>query len=305
LKHSTEQNTALEERINTLLFSPKKIFSSWSNVESSSKADLFLFPEWHANKEYRKTMNRYINEHYREGDIVLVEGIPAGTAERNQQVEYLKEGIPVYGWEPQNFKELIAGSSVQKLQEMLKEMKAFPSKFMPMAYDFEAIGSHLDVVISEFQKLAAYFDPKMPPAKIEAEIKRCYEGSKTKDNPREVFQVVIVLLLKKLEDKQEKAFLDHETPDEIEKVIKNVRQRNLSLVTEIQRYHAQGKRVFVIAGAAHFLHWPFSVSSSALKEIHACLREHKFVMCAEKNMRTSLVMLFNRQFFSHLKKVEP
>jgi hypothetical protein len=202
LKHSPQRNAGLEERINALLFNPKKHFSSWGNSDGS-EADLFLFPELHMHKEYRKTVKRYINTHYRKGDVVLVEGIPAGTAARNQQVKYLKEGVQVFGWEPKNFEKLMDASGITRHKKMLQKIEEFCTVTMDKKYDFEAMGERLDTIAAEFQKLAAYFDPQRQ--HIVEMVRDAYKMCKDQPDPGESFRYVMLQLAEKLAKKQEAA----------------------------------------------------------------------------------------------------
>lgn len=303
--HVAYKNTALKNRIHALVFPPKKFLSSWGNVDSI-EANVFVFPETHTHKNYRKIVNQYINDHYREGDVVLVEGVVAGKAKRNQQVKDLKEGIQVFGWDHPHFKDLANLAVLSKHQHMLAKMERLITELQSKKYDFACFGTMLGKITSEIQKLASYFEPTMSSSDIEAWVKAFYEKSKGADDPRGLFQALVLMAVRSFEKNQEKAFYNHFSSEDVKKVFKSIQLRNQSLVGEIQKYRALGKRVFVIAGSSHLLWRPLGdMAPSVLNEVHSCLKKQKFVMLAEKEELTDKVMKLNKDLFSSLKKVEP
>lgn len=111
IKHwsKTTKDVNIENyREKTLRVWVKKYLVGLGNANASS-ADVTCFGEKHLDKPYRVYAAHFINANYREGDIVLVEGVKAGeivSPKEHQQTRNITIDCLVQGWEPENFKEL-------------------------------------------------------------------------------------------------------------------------------------------------------------------------------------------------------
>lgn len=76
----------------------------------------------------------------------------------------------------------------------------------------------------------------------------------------------------------------------LEEILSAVGERNASLINEVAKYRKEGRRVFIIAGASHFLQFPAPHKSSA--NVKKALQEHKFIIITrKKKFRNALARL--------------
>ena len=192
---SSYKNPELKKRLESYWYTAQRFFATWGNSKASEAA-VFCFPERHTDKEYRKAVNNFINNHYREGDIVLTEGEKAGCFKRNQQVKYLDPAIPVAGWEPDNYEEIHSKIPfIREHRQMLDKIDAFSKEFLSIIHaeePYDAIQSSLDNIIIKLAELAAYFDPSMSKQRIEDVVHMMYQECKTKEKPCVCFAMCLM-----------------------------------------------------------------------------------------------------------------
>jgi hypothetical protein len=301
-KSTHYKNLSLHLRLKTLLHHPKRNFVVFGNA-SVETAEIFCFPEVHDDKKYRNATANFINEHYREGDVVLIEGQRAGVPGRNQQVERVKRHVQVFGWEPENFKSVAQTDTMRHHKEMVTKLKV-PYEEIIKDINFEnpdlsILESRLAPFIAKTQELATYFDPKgkrKHPNTQEC-VEKFFLMIKNKEISFEVFRALLILVLKELEDRQEEELYTHMKKKDVEFLLHGIQERNHCLCQEIQKYRAAGKRVFVIAGASHFLRRFFSHKKSDTEEIKSLLRQHHYVVLGNKEVMTRKACWLNRDLF--------
>jgi len=72
-------------------------------------AEVIGICELFSDPDNSKFCGKILSEHYRDGDVILVEGVDANTkiaAKQVQQTMFLSKPAEIYGWEPVGFKEL-------------------------------------------------------------------------------------------------------------------------------------------------------------------------------------------------------
>ncbi len=260
-----------------------------------SSAQIIGFPEEHFDRLYQTSVAPLINALYKEGDVILVEGREAGKAgERSahKATEDLKEDCVIMGWEPQNFKELHGAfrKSEAKYQELLACGDYLKTHFSVegslTTSQITDLRLKVNELVGKIEKLNEYYQ-STDPCVLEAKSFLCdlfeklTNGTLFADNPMGVFSTWTFKILSRLEKEAPLAMHTNMTPEERKEVFKTVPIRNASLVAEIDKYLNMGKRVFVIAGAAHLLRYP---SIYGVEEVRDILQKNQFALVAKKDL---------------------
>lgn len=266
-------------------------YLKWVGNASVRDAKVICFGERHGDRAFRAAVQQFINENYREGDIVLIEGVKAGEIVKprdTQLTRELKENCLVMGWEPQNFKELNQnglGVHKAKYQELLALIKLFettfpenclfnPTEISLLKNSFEEIGNKI-------LELNQYYQSKTPGVK---NVKNFFSNllqhviEQKFQEPRICVLYAISKILSELEKVQEKALYKNLSSEANESLMKNASLRDPSLIHEISKYRQEGRRLFVIGGLAHFLQTPYTSENQVKKE----LAKHQFVVLGRR-----------------------
>lgn len=266
----------------------------WVGNTSLKDAQVFCFGEKHGDHAYREVVQQFINENYREGDVVLIEGFKAGEVIKacdSQLTQKLKENCLVMGWEPQNFKELnqngfkLHHAKYQELLELMKQFETtFPENFSFTQSEIPLLKKSLEEIGDKVQELNQYYNSKdwevLKVKELFSNLLQQVSEQKFK-NPRVLIFYAICETLSKLEKEQGKALYKNLTTDAQKHLLKNAPLRDLSLIQEISKNRHDGRRIFVIGGLAHFIQTPYASSKNQVKEE---LAKHQFVVVGRKKM---------------------
>lgn len=249
--------------------------------EKPEKAQVFCFPENHLGQNEREAWGDIINKYYRPGDIILIEGLVAGKVGKAKSYSisrYINPKYPVQGWEPPNYKEIMAVSPGHvKFVKKLEQLNAFAEEGIKFPKDDQG----LENILERYRKLANYFssDKKLTEQWIndlKLDIEKCDDGQDF------MFQYIMCTAIEKIEKKIDRAqFAKISRSDDL-KLIGTIEERNRSLCDEIEKYSDPSRRVFVIAGFAHFLKHPSPFNSDDTIQIKQTLEQIPYVMYAEK-----------------------
>lgn len=218
--------------------------------------DIIALCEDHNTKSHRLANAHLILQNYQEGDAVVVES----TEDQpywHQQVEYLSKIVPLFGWDSE-----IARKSVDEL-----------------SYKIHAVLDKIDAL-----------DVKINSSDIRPEELFLDVQDILNDIPEKYhFESVKILM----SDEQILTYLCRKALPHFLSLIANVYgnrewaniarcdpERNRSLIQRIEEVKKNYKRVFVIAGAAHFVGeevWGQQLSEN-IKEVQSYLLSKKFVV---------------------------
>lgn len=259
-------------------------------------ARVICFAEKHGNSSFRAGVAYLINSHYRDGDIILGEGLEVGKTRetrKHQQVGNVRPGLIVHGWEPKNFQEMQNNWSPFKkadqmhgeikkqfdLFEYLKEKDIYTSK------ETEDLKLKIDRLINKIEELNKYYKSKSPRVlRVREALEGIFEKFKNKTLDKDgkhgvMLYYCIILMLEDLEKEQEKALYRKITFAEARKIIENCSERNSSLSREIHQQRKQGRRIFVPGGATHFLE---GFGDDSCKKVKNTLKQDKFITIVAK-----------------------
>lgn len=273
----------------------------WVGNTSVNKAQVFCFGEKHGDQAYRAAIQQFINENYREGDIVLIEGVKAGEVIKPsdcQLTRELKENCLVMGWEPQNFKEINQKAfelHEAKYQELVALMKPFETTFPEECRfnqtEIPLLKKSLEEIGDKVLELNQYYrskDPGVMQVKVFfSNLLQQVTQQKFKE-PRACVVYAIGQVLAKLERVQEKALYRNLTPEAQKHFLRNAALRDPSLIHEISKNRKEGRRVFVIGGLAHFIQTLHYTSENQVKKE---LAKHQFVVVGRKTIMNKLSRL--------------
>ena len=281
---ATVEQDALLRRykpLNQVIF--KTFFVPLGNAPLS-RANVICFPEGHTDKVYHKYTVWMINQHYKEGDIILVEGFPAGKTSENSRIEpLLNQKCQIQGWEPADFEK--HGFAVfDKHKKMLdrvngltqKMYDALPNKVRFAAEDIKYLKELLEKTFyPEYAQLATYYTTNDHPVTDLKQLKilvlEFFQKLENQafDNDVGAFndwikQRGLHLLENELDVAYEKVEV---SPEQRKKISVSGTYRNIALCEEINKYRKLGKKVFVIAGLAHLLLEGHCIDLSLTKKV--------------------------------------
>lgn len=266
-KNQTHRNSTLEHRLQSIWAKALPLSSKHPDNQPvilgnsrPSAAQLFGCPEDHTNKSWRLEMGKFINQHYRSGNIILIEGLPVGKVGKAGSYS-ITHGVnpdyPVQGWE--------SAKSLDEFEKKLPKRAEWRKKSDELiAWTKEDIKypssqDQFDLVIERYRALANFFYSNNSKVNSSIELIRSNFTKLNNAQNRDVaFHYLIITLLKNLENNADQAQFAFLTPAENQIVIDSIKERNISLCQEIEKHLAAGKRVFVIGGAAHFLQHRFN-----------------------------------------------
>lgn len=274
----------------------------------SSEAKVICFPEQHGDSTYRASIAQLINSLYKEGDVVLVEGLEAGEvipANSHQQTRNVKPNCIVNGWEPENYKTL-NDAFFKEANAKYKELEACCHYFRDnlrmkgnmTAEEIITIKLKLDDLVEKIKNLNEYYKSQ---SNLILGAKKIFEDvfEKLKNGTLSecgshgaVLYYIITCILRELEKNQEEALYKNETPEALKEVFKSVPLRNASLVKEIIKHRQEGRKVFVVAGASHLLEYPSPYVGC--KEVHEALKKDKFILIPSKSLFNAKIAQLNR-----------
>lgn len=267
-------------------------FQKFGNTNLSA-ADIYCYGEVHTDDTMRKKIGEDINNRYRPGDIILVEGLEAGkivkAKDGPQTQKYLNPDFDVQGWEPENFEDLIAPFTAHH-KVMLKKLtdtydsivKAIPSSNDYTSAELDHLKAQLPIFVQSYKELCEYFNhdkENLPQGEMVFNyFSEVFEIQKLKfDSKIDVFKYVIAKFLSKLEKKQTRALYAYHNPEGVTAALASIKPRNATLCQEIEKCREQGKRIFLIGGYAHFLHTK-SNKEEGVDEFQDTLKKHKFTL---------------------------
>lgn len=269
----------------------KRFFKGVGNADVG-QSNLFVFPEEHTDYVYRKTVGKFISDHYRKGDVILVEGQKASKtkkAQDHEQTRHVTVDAQVQGWEPENFDEYIP-ASMKRNSEKAKEIGTLflwiagkvPTKINNQDKDLKEFYQALPEFIEKYHELAAYFQVANPVTvdDIKKAFKKVFE--KGLDNPSAVLKMLLLMQLRPLEEKSAETRFTNITAAELVKMKAGIIPRNKTLCKLIEKTRAAGNRVFVIAGEAHILRQPWREDAPYTHEIKDTMRKHSYVVLSHR-----------------------
>lgn len=169
------RDNKLNKRIHSLWEKkfPNKIFPYALALGNSSleKAEVICIAEQHGLKSSKEVMAHIINRYYREGDIILLESLKAGTEKRAEEIfgPLLKKGLIVKGWDVEGLDSIF--NTVDKKYEELIKRKEEIVKLFPGKQGEAANYAEIQVKLNQFSKdLPHYFEYFISDKKL-AEIK--------------------------------------------------------------------------------------------------------------------------------------
>ncbi len=266
-------------------FWEKRYFIKFGNTQSNGEFQVRCYGEEHGKKFYRKQVCEDISKNYRPGDIILVEGVVAGTkiTKNDMQTTSGLEGdkYDIEGWEPENFEQLQPEFIVEfkQKEKSLIELTEATSQ----AIDDYSNSKNLDEFIkntsgfvSKYNELVAYFSPENKPLPQDF-INRLSESASKAENPMLFMKVILLKLTAQLTKNVEKRLYKRSTTEDINTIRNGIALRNKSLHDQIEKYAMDGRRVFVLGGQSHFLFDDDGIGPKEfLKPVHDALSKHKF-----------------------------
>ncbi len=257
-----------------------------TNIE---ECKLFCFAELHTDWEFRDYFTQVIQKYYQEEDIILVEGhslYKKVSYKQSTQLLQLNGDYLIYGWEPENIEEIstyfnLHANMHDQLIQFGKSIKRRLSGINPST---DKEWSELQVIFKEaaekITELNQYYQSDHDQIlNIHEILQDVYKGLRNKtfvfielDKGLTCF---IRKILKKLEKCQEKALYSNLGENALNEIYDAVPVRNESLIHSINKWLAEGKKVFVIAGAGHFINFPNKPCSDTVQE---CIQKRNFIL---------------------------
>lgn len=231
------------------------------------KAQVFCFAESHGNLLMRKAQGKFINKHYNpETDIILVEGFVSGkvvSAKESQMTQYVDKSYKVQGWEPKEWEELRSKLSFHKKFDGMKKIEeeillsliaTLPNEAHPSRAAFKDYETKLKELQPQIKEFVSYYvkDTKSQDQAID-QLNKLHEVVLSLGESAATLKVAFAQIMKTIRVDNEKAIYRYVTPEDMKLLKTTFNNRNISLCTDLKKYADQGKRIFLIAGAAHLL----------------------------------------------------
>lgn len=301
----TEDGKKIHQKIKD--FWQKKNVTGLGNSQLD-QAKVICFAEDHKDKCFRDAIAQIINEKYQKDDIVLVESADAGVeCDLKDILKDVKEGCIAWGWDcKENLK---SGQIIKKkfenqenkLNEFLhfacvEEIKTLGEKKENLTKEeIVKLKIHIDELVKKVSDLNNVYQSQDDCiVNLEYYLNLAYnqliEGElKNKIVFYAAVQVVYATF-------QSSAYNIIYKPDnfsfqEVESIYSDVKQRNASLIAEIEKYRKVGpenRKIFVIVGQSHVLK---QSSLPSCEDVKACLFKDKFVTITRRSRLTRALNL--------------
>lgn len=281
----------LEKRLTTLWQKtyPKKPIPAFAQYFSNNKevsldnVDLFLFGEQHTKASHRKFIGEVINHYYRPGDLILVESDSGEQIEQKDcdQLKFVNPGCEVKGWDlkKDQYQQTKPIVTLHKIENLCS---AFSSNFIPESK--EKIFKELDSFISEVDPLLSFFVPNSNDRsktlkQAQETITALIRNGTIKSSAELEFAALELMLPKKIYEKAEKLKHKYSTAEDLKKMKEQVAERNTLLAKTIEENCRPGRRIFVVAGAAHLaqLKMPKNLQTN-IDLVKTAIKKHNFVL---------------------------
>lgn len=265
-----------------------------------SEAKIVCFAEDHLDKSFQTSVAQLINAHYKEGDVVLIEGVEADKiieANDYPQTRNLKPSCIVKGWEDENFK-TITDETFKESRAMHKALMAcydvfsenLPSEGTLTVEQISLVKIKLHEFLEKINKLNEYYKSKYI-SQGKVFLENLFENLKTGSLSLTAFKGGLACIMSELEKNQYKAFYKNATHNQVKEAKKTANVRNESLIREISKYQNNKQRIFVIAGKAHLL--PMGYRHVSVKEVQATLQKDKFIIITRNSLFTRVLARIN------------
>lgn len=278
---------------------------------SIAEAQVICLCDYHQDPAHQRIMGSLIDRLYNENDIVLVEGNEINdevNSRKHFQTRFINSSVNVEGWEPYGYHEnqknifpagIILSSKLDKVKVKILEW---------------TISNNLDIIESACNDLLALLEELETKKEILKNQKNSLVlqinnflhdlSKKTIDKEKKnsnlqtntfFNETLTSLVFGQFSNFTHNAILKNNALNFIDKIallitqivadtpldrkqwhllLEEVTQRNISLISQINKWTSLGKRVFVCAGAAHLLSFPKFENFNIQKE----LSNYKFVI---------------------------
>lgn len=284
------KNEQLNERIKEIWDKahPHQIFPENFCFGNSTpkRAQLFCFAEDHTNMTFRKFIGETIDKHYRPGDIILVEGVDAGTSIKTKltAADRVTKATSAMGWD----QEVLQNGTFPEYEEKYKRLTTVVMEIehrinKNKIYYNKTHDADIKRMTDAYEEFATYViaDPAEL-ARRKGIIKELIDDFKNGKFNESVFVFTFLELSRELEVKgNQGAKYRHETAVDRRLLKKTFQPRNVSLCKEIDKHTKQGRRVFLIAGAAHLI----SLNKDfPIADVKKCINKKPFVLFTPKQL---------------------
>lgn len=234
---------------------------------------------------------KFLSTHYKEGDIILVEGFDVDKKIDAKQVPtlaYLDKPADVQGWEPVDYTELhnkvfetsiafdfVLRSSITQVLALLTSKQSGQNVTNVEWSQIDQALTYINKVLKKIEES----DPKDAAAtEFQKELGAMHQAfHKTAGAAQDCTSFLNAFIplaedISALLEKKKYTSLWPKEADIFFKASWPIRQESLSDL--VDHYRGEGKRVFVCAGAKHF----FPNRAKAESEVHKTLSKHKFTI---------------------------
>jgi hypothetical protein len=256
---------------------PKAAFPTYAiflATDSSQNPRIIAGADIHTDDILHKVFGRTINQHYKPGDLVIVEGVRAGivTTKRQGATQHIKESVLLQGWEPEGFeKSTVFDKTIKEVVNPMEQTWVKLRAAVPKDDNFSDQDLiPLEQAIKEFSEAMGqayahnYSNAQERENQLSADrefLRKSYAKLKDKSFPQgekatrgQMWLAIIAQgILLKVSDKTEKAKYDHVTKKGWKDAVKRGGIRNASLADQIENALKSGRRVMLTAGALHLI----------------------------------------------------
>jgi hypothetical protein len=274
------------------------------NCPDTKQAGVICFAEKHTDYHFRRFIGKTITEHYRPGDIILVEGKPQGRilhAKDSAQTKYVNPDWEIQGWEPAGYSpnhdfNREAKEKVKVIDDFLDKMlKIMNSHQVCTEEEYQVFEREIQLFRKQLPDLVMFF---FKPQEREKNLKSTYDRLdfvlkqlKEKEYTKLEGRYALGKTLDMIRSEANRAQYYNPISNKDQRCIKeNYSKRNASMISLIQKYRKEGKKVFIIGGGAHFFTVGNSNASSVQKELshhnnQIFVAEKKFLKYFKKGNR--------------------
>ncbi len=249
-----------------------------------TKAQVVCFADDHTDEAGVAFRETFIAKHWEKGAIVLVEGEQAGkvVAKTSPLRPHLPDDYLVQGWEPANFKELISSYSTQS-KAMLAELNGcldYLKEDLPLDGEIPLvkkaeIKGKLDNIKDTLKRLNKFYQSKGP---CISNIDKAFDSHFQLLSENKITGKILLLLVSdpifELSKRHYDTWNKSLSPEQLQSMYKAAAIRNDSLIAEMQKQIAAGRKVFVIGGSGHLLQLP--ISDNSCQRVKEALHKFRF-----------------------------
>ena len=270
----------------------KKNLSNLGNANLSN-AQVICFAESHEDESFRSRISHIIDTYYREGDIILVEGLAANETEKRKehdQTFLIKRECLIQGWEPVNFDNLpgnkyaLAEMQYRQYQKQSKQIQELCQTELTNE-QLVKLEKKIKSFLQSMNQVHIYYETPIKLRKKREDIVNEYFNQiKAQHLPNDrkkealFLKYVIYRLVEPLNKEWRKHYQKNKGSIEFNQVLE---QRNHSLIQKIAKHAQINQRIFVIAGASHLLKFPSSYMN--IQKVTDELKKHLFLILTNKN----------------------